>query len=123
MKKILVIDDDNMFGDMLRNLLNDAGYHVFVAQNGVEALRHQKQNPVDLILTDIVMPEKEGIATIIEFRKKYPATKIIAMSGGGRINSVDYLEIAAKLGAQRTFAKPFRTGNILAAVNELLKEQ
>jgi len=68
------------------------------------------------------MPDMDGIEVVKEFRKKYPATKIIAMSGGGRINPNQYLAIAQRLGAQKTFAKPFKSSEILAAVGELLKE-
>jgi DNA-binding response OmpR family regulator len=122
MKRILVIDDDDMLKAMLRKLLSKAGYEVAVAENGIDALRLQQEKPADLILTDIIMPEMEGIETIREFCKKYPATKIIAMSGGGRIDPDQYLTIARRLGAQRTFVKPFKSAEILAAVSELLQE-
>ncbi len=121
MKHILVIDDDDMLRAMLKKLLSDAGYAVAVAENGIEGMKLQQQNPADLILTDIIMPDMEGIEVITELRKKYPATQIIAMSGGGRINADQYLTIAQRLGAQRAFVKPFKSGEMLAAVRELLK--
>ncbi len=120
MKHILVIDDDDMLRVMLKKLLSDAGYAVAVAENGIEAMKLQQENPADLILTDIIMPDMEGIEVITELRKKYPATQIIAMSGGGRIDADQYLTIARRLGAQRTFVKPFKSAEMLAAVRELL---
>jgi DNA-binding response OmpR family regulator len=122
MKRILVIDDDNMIRTMLGEVLSDAGYGVAIAENGVEALMLHEQNPADLIITDIIMPAMDGIEVVREFRRKYPATKIIAISGGGRINSDQYLVIVRRLGVQNTFAKPFKPSEILAAVRELFKE-
>ncbi len=121
MKHILVIDDDDMLRAMLKKLLGNAGYAVDVAADGIEAMKLQQLNPADLILTDIIMPDMEGIEVITELRKKYPATQIIAMSGGGRINADQYLTIARRLGAQKTFVKPFKSSEMLAAVSELLK--
>lgn len=122
MKRILVIDDDDMLRDMLMKLLSNAGYEVVSAENGIEALKLHEQNPADLIITDIIMPDMDGIEVVREFRKTSPATKIIAMSGGGRINPDQYLAIVQRLGAQRTFAKPFKSSEMLAAVSQLLKE-
>lgn len=123
MKRILVIDDDDTLRAMLRRLFCAAGYEVAVAEDGMEAIRIQQIRPFDLIMTDLVMPEKEGLEVIMEFRKKYPATKIIAMSGGGRIHPDQYLELARSLGAQRAFTKPFKAKEVLAAVRELLKDE
>jgi CheY-like chemotaxis protein len=122
MKRILVIDDDDMLRAMLKKLLSNAKYNVVTAENGIEALRLHEQNPADLIIADIIMPDMDGIEVVIEFRKKYPATKIIAMSGGGRIHPDQYLAAAQRLGAQRTIGKPFTSSEILAAVDELLQE-
>jgi DNA-binding response OmpR family regulator len=123
MKRILVIDDDDAIRAMLRKLFTANGFDVSVAENGKEAVRRQEEGPFDLIVTDLVMPEKEGIETIMEFRKKYPATKIIAISGGGQLNSGEYyLELAGNLGAHKTLAKPFTHSEILAAVKELFAE-
>ncbi len=120
MKRILVIDDDDMYRAMLRKLFADAGYEVEVAENGVVAMQKQAERPADLVVTDIIMPEKEGIQTIIEMSKLHPQTRIIAMSGGGRINADQYLQMARALGASRSFVKPFKTADILACVRELL---
>ncbi|MBP7232734.1 MAG: response regulator [Syntrophaceae bacterium] len=122
MKRILVIDDDDALRNMLKKLFTSGGFDVLTAQNGEEALLLQAQRPADLVVTDLIMPNKEGIETIIEFRKQYPFAIIIAMSGGGRIPAAQYLELAQNLGARKTFEKPFKTGEILAAVKELLEE-
>ncbi|MDQ5984421.1 MAG: Response regulator receiver protein CpdR [Syntrophus sp. SKADARSKE-3] len=122
MKRVLVVDDDDQFRGMLVKLLQKAGYDVAGAENGRVAEAIQQENPFDLIITDIIMPDKEGIETIIGIRKSYPQTMIIAMSGGGRVGPTPYLESARSLGAQMTFSKPFKTSEILEAVRSLLKE-
>jgi DNA-binding response OmpR family regulator len=105
---------------MLARLLAKAGYEAMEARNGKEALILQEKTPADLIITDIIMPEMEGIDTIITFRENYPQVKIIAISGGGHIDSGEYLNLANKLGADSTFAKPFSVNRLLAAVEALL---
>jgi DNA-binding response OmpR family regulator len=119
--RILVIDDDPQIREMLRNLFTIAKYEVLVAPDGDEALKLHRANPADLIVTDIVMPEKEGLETILEFRRHFPAVRIIAISGGGKIGPHDYLNTAKAMGAQKTFAKPFSLRELLAAVREVLQ--
>jgi len=123
MKSILVVDDDKQIREMLREILEREGYKVEEAENGKEALAIQRERPSDLIITDLIMPEQDGVETIIELVQKDPSVKIIAISGGGRIGPRDYLEMANALGASRTFYKPFKRPEILAAVEELLKEK
>lgn len=120
MKRILIIDDDFLVRDMLERLMRKARYDVETAENGGRALRLHRSCPVDLVITDIIMPEKEGLETIVEFRKSAPAVKIIAISGGGRIGPSSYLRMAKLLGADRTFAKPVDTEQLLSTVEELL---
>jgi YesN/AraC family two-component response regulator len=120
MKRILIIDDDFFVRDMLERLVRKACYDVETAENGVHAMRLHRENPVDLVITDIIMPEKEGLETITELRKSFPAVKIIAISGGGRIGPAQYLKMAEILGADRTFSKPFNPSELIAAVEELL---
>jgi len=122
MRRILVVDDDTQIRHMLREILEREGYEVAVAENGREALALFDRHPTDLIITDLIMPEQDGVETIMEFTQKYPAVKIIAISGGGRIGPRDYLEMATALGARRTFYKPFKRQDILTAVQELLAE-
>ncbi len=123
MAKILVIDDDEQVLDMLYESLTREGFDVLKASNGEQGLRIYRQEPVDLIITDILMPEKEGIETIIELRQDFPDVKIIAMSGGGRIGTKDYLHLAKIFGVQRTFTKPVSREQLLDAIKELLKEK
>jgi CheY-like chemotaxis protein len=122
MSSVLVIDDDHEVREMLRKMLERVGYEVVDASNGKEAIKLYRREPKDLIITDLVMPEKEGIETIIELRHDYPDVKIIAISGGGRDGPKNYLNMAASLGAHYTFAKPFDRGELLQAVEELLNK-
>ncbi|RZB38369.1 MAG: hypothetical protein SRB2_00117 [Desulfobacteraceae bacterium Eth-SRB2] len=121
MASILIIDDDVQILSMLRQTLERGGYDVLEASNGKQGMKLYLENPADLVITDIIMPEKEGIEIIIELKRDYPDVKIIAISGGGRINPEDYLDIAKKLGAQRTFTKPFERKQLLNAVRDLLQ--
>lgn len=120
MPHILLIDDDDLLRPMLCDNLQEMGHTVTEARDGKEGLAQQALAPADLVLTDLVMPEKEGIETIMELRKKYPAVKIIAMSGGGRVSAADYLRIARQVGAARVLSKPFSSQELELAINELL---
>jgi CheY-like chemotaxis protein len=118
MADILVIEDDNALRSLLITILVDAGYTVREAANGKEGLESAQMNPPQLVITDLVMPEKEGIETIIELRHNFPGTGIIAISGADQGST--YLRLAAKLGAQSTLAKPFRREALLRAVESCL---
>jgi len=120
MARILTIDDDVQVLDMLRQTSEHEGYEVVDAPNGKEGIRLYRENPADLIITDIIMPEKEGIKTIMELKQNFPDVKIIAISGGGRISLEGYLSMASKLGARYTFSKPVEREELLAAVRELI---
>lgn len=120
MARILVADDGEDIREILRMMLSAAGYEVLVAPDGESALALMRAEPIDLIITDIFMPGKEGIETIIELRRDFPSVKIVAMSGGGRMGELHYLEDAVKLGAVRSILKPFRADEILAVVREAL---
>ena len=122
MKRILVIDDDEAFRRVFADTLVRAGYQVLTAENGVVALKLFRAQPVDLVITDLVMPEKEGIETMLELHKLQPTLKIIVMSGGGRVDPTDYLPMAKQLGASKTLAKPFKSEEMLDAVAGLLAE-
>ena len=123
MARILLIDDDDQFRTLLRKMLEKAGYNdIEEANDGRIGVKLFRQRPFDLVITDIIMPDKEGIETIIELTDDYPQIKIIAMSGGGRIGPQDYLETAKRLGASRTMAKPFNYSELIDTVRELLGE-
>jgi DNA-binding response OmpR family regulator len=119
---ILVIDDDSQLRGFLREVLLDEGYQVLEAANGSEGASLYEQYRPDLVLTDIVMPEKEGIELIMELRRKAPGLPIIAMSGGNAGFSGSYLSAAGKLGANVTLAKPFTANHLLGAISDLLQQ-
>jgi DNA-binding response OmpR family regulator len=121
MPHILLIDDDDLFRNLLRINLEEAGHTVIEAPNGQKGLALYRAAPADLVLTDLVMPEKDGIGIIIELRKEFPAAKIIAMSGGGRGSAADYLKSARLLGAVGTLPKPFTHEALLAAIKAALE--
>ncbi len=118
--KILIIEDDDQVRDLLKKILQGEGYEVLSAVNGAEGLKMYEQENPGLIITDLIMPEKEGIETIRELRKSDPDVKIIAMSGGGTIDAGQYLLMAERLGVAKTFKKPFRRNDIIEAVSELI---
>lgn len=120
MIKILVIEDDNAFRQVLVTMLARAGYEVVQAENGNEALRQCQNLQPDLVLTDIIMPDKEGLETIQELLNLAPNMKIIAMSGGGKFGPNSYLPLAEKLGAKRTLQKPFMRDELLSTIIEVL---
>ena len=121
MASIMVVDDERQTRMMLRQMLERANYEVMEAENGYEAIQIFRQHPADLIIMDQIMPKKEGIETIIEMRAEFPYIKIIAMSGGGRVGSETYLELAVKLGALRTLAKPIEREVLLDSIREVLQ--
>ena len=122
MGRILLIDDNVQILNMLRQILEPEGYEVVDAINGNEGIRLYREKPTDLIITDLIMPEKDGIETIMELRRDFPDVKIIAISGGGRSHPGPYLKIAKEVGAQYTFAKPVKREELLNAVRALLKQ-
>ena len=120
-RTILLVDDDKAVLHSLRSLLEDLGFCVVTACDGVEALRKFRASPPDLMLTDIIMPEKEGIDLIMQLRREYPTTKIIAMSGGGRIGNKDFVSIATALGADAGLQKPFDDEQLAATLDSVIK--
>jgi CheY-like chemotaxis protein len=122
MGKILVIDDDPGFRKMINLTLTRAQHQVIEAQDGNEGVRRFKEYLPDLVICDIVMPEKEGIATILEIRTISPDIPIIAMSGGGANIGMQYLEAAGKLGANAILSKPFRPADLAEVVKRMLEQ-
>lgn len=120
MKKVLIIDDEPYILLMLKKMLEKAGYEVDMASNGKEGLDLFEKHAADLVITDIIMPDKEGLEIILEMKKQRPDLKIIAISGGGRISPESYLECAKHFGASRVFQKPFKQKELISAVNELI---
>jgi YesN/AraC family two-component response regulator len=120
MYKLLIIDDEPHILLMLKKMLERSGYEVDLAANGVEGINLFRKSNADLVITDIIMPEKEGLETIREMRRIKPDLKIIAMSGGGKVSADNYLEIARIFGASKIIEKPFTQKEIISAVRELL---
>jgi DNA-binding response OmpR family regulator len=120
MSKILVIDDDEIMNGMIMQLLSEAGYEVEGARDGEIGLKLFEGASFDLIVTDIVMPEKEGLETIVAVRKRNKTIPIIAISGGGKLGPEQYLHLAQKFGADYAFQKPFDKEHFLGAVRECL---
>lgn len=121
-KRILIIDDDPVIREILSEILEMNGYIVDTAGDGDKGIDKHCRQPFDLVITDIIMPGKEGIETIYELRHASPDLKIIAISGGGHLESDGYLRMAGKLGANLTLDKPFETIEIEVAVKKLLSQ-
>lgn len=120
MATILVVDDEKGMREYLQELLEDAGYEVTAAANGCEAIQLFKQNPFDIVITDLLMPKKDGAETIIELRNYYPDVKIIIVTGGGNINAQDYVELFESLNVTYAFTKPIDKKKLLDAIQTLL---
>jgi len=118
MAKILVIDDEPQVRRLIRQMLTRAGHTVQEASDGAEGLEQLRVDPPDLIITDILMPNKEGIETIRDVRRQAPGLPILVISGNP--GSSLYMEMARMLGAHAALAKPFRTVDLLRAVDDLL---
>jgi len=118
--KILLIDDDNHFREMFAELLKRNNYEVIESPDGRYATELYAEHQPDLVITDIIMPEKEGIETILDLKRKFQSIKLIAISGGGRTNALDNLRSARLLGADRTFEKPFENKEMLEAIKEII---
>jgi len=118
--RILMIDDDD-FRDMLRRVLERAGYEVTEANNGRKGIEHVRTASTDLIITDLLMPEQEGLETIRQLRQEFPAIKILVISGSGRIGTLDFLRVAEQFGASRSLRKPIDFQELRDTVRELLE--
>ena len=120
MSSILVVDDDSSVLDVMSEMLRLEGHEVSVAANGRDAVEKVFNEVFDLVITDLIMPEKEGLETIADIRRKFSELPIIAISGGGRVGPNDYLETARFIGANTTLAKPFARQELISAVDSLL---
>jgi len=129
MTKVLVIDDEKDVLVVLREILTRAGFDVRTAESGLEGLEHLRQEPADLVITDIIMPGMDGVATVRAIRNEFPDTRVMVISGGGNIAPMEYepaaiktsayLASAAKAGADLTLAKPFDREELIEAVRNL----
>jgi DNA-binding NtrC family response regulator len=121
-QRIMVVDDDAGIRRTLQILLNKAGYEVIQACDGSEAVRLWRDRGGDLVITDLHMPEKDGIQTIIELLSHTPGIRIIAMSGGGQTKRLDLLGNMALLGSVHTIEKPFTLAEMMTVVNRALNQ-
>ncbi|MCC6168843.1 MAG: response regulator [Caldilineaceae bacterium] len=122
MARILVIDDNTALREALCEWLQQSGHEAIPMATGRQAAQLHRTEPVQLIITDLFMPETDGLEIIAEFRRDYPEVKIIAVSGGGSRGMVELLSVAQRMGAQRALMKPFDIHTLLTAVNELLSD-
>ncbi len=118
--KILLIDDDTLIRRSVARVLMQNGHDVVTAEDGLRGIELYRREKFDLIVTDIYMPRQEGIETILTLRREDRATKIIAISGGGRTGNTDALEMARLLGADDVIEKPFRTDQLLAQIEAVM---
>lgn len=120
MARILIADDDSEIRITLQKLLQMVGHEVELAKDGLEAVRILDTETFDLMVTDIVMPNQEGLESIMQARQKHPNLHLIAMSGGGKDRTENYLRMAKSFGAAAVFMKPFSPREMLDKVNELV---
>ena len=122
--RLLVVDDNEDMRQTMKRLLERLGYEVEIASNGARALEMQARVAADVLITDIFMPETDGLETINQFKASFPRVKIIAMSGGGAsIRETDYLSTATVVGADAVLRKPFSKESLLEALQGLSKSK
>lgn len=122
MPSVLIVDDDDQIRRLLRATMERAGYRVSEGRSGREGLLRYRAAPADVVVMDILMPDKDGLEAIIELRRDFPDAKVIAITGGSTtMNVPDFLDVAKVLGAKRTLHKPFSNAEFLAAVEAELK--
>lgn len=121
MPGILIVEDDNELREMLKTALVRSDFTVFEAANGKEAINHFKPGITDLIITDLIMPEEDGLKVIMKIREIKPGIKIVAISGGGKAGPAGYLDMAKALGADSVLYKPFSLNDLVHEIRNLLK--
>lgn len=121
--RVLVIDDNADFRTLIQLALVAEGFDVSVAANGQDGMCLLRKQIADIVVTDILMPEQDGIETIAELRRDFPDVKIIAISGALSATGFDYLRVPIQLGAARILRKPFQMQELLGALRELVSTQ
>ena len=120
MPGVLIVEDDKELREMLKMSLLRSGFTVLEAGNGKEAITHFKPAMTDLVVTDLIMPEEDGLKVVIKLRELKPSIKIIAISGGGKVGPGSYLNLAKALGADAIYSKPFSINELTAKIEQLL---
>ena len=120
MPKVLIIDDEKDIRSVLKDMLGMSGYDVDTAEDGRKAKELYDKTDYDVVITDIIMPEQDGFEVILDYRNKNQLDRIIAISGGGRTSSEDYLNIASHFGVSSIFSKPPNYMDLIAKVDEIV---
>jgi DNA-binding response OmpR family regulator len=120
MPGVLIVEDEKELREMLKVSLTRRKFTVLEAENGKEAIIHFKPSITDLVVTDLIMPEEDGLKVIMKLREQKPSIKIIAISGGGKAGPGSYLNLAKALGADAIFPKPFSINDLIAKIEDLL---
>lgn len=120
MAGVLIVEDEKELREMLKTSLLRRKISVFEAANGKDAITHFKPSMTDLVITDIIMPEEDGLKVIMKLRELKPTIKIIAISGGGKAGPGSYLKLAKALGADAVYSKPFSISDLIAKIEELV---
>lgn len=123
MSGILLVEDDKELREMLKMSLIRSGFTVLEAENGKEAITHFKPLLTDLVVTDLIMPEEDGLKVIIKLRELKPSIRIIAISGGGKVGPGSYLNLAKALGADAIFSKPFSINELILKIEQLVDNE
>jgi DNA-binding response OmpR family regulator len=121
--RILIVDDDYDMRQTIKAILEEDNYDLAEAEDGNAAIRYIKNNPVDMIIVDIIMPDKDGIEVITETSVSHPHVKILSLSGGGLIDASAHLHTASQLGADDTLVKPFKNKELIEKVRNLIKKE
>jgi two-component system, chemotaxis family, chemotaxis protein CheY len=118
MPSVLIVDDEEAIRRLIYETLKQAGYHVHEASNGKEGLTRYRESPTDLVIMDILMPDQDGLESILTLRQEFPEARIMAITGGSdMIGILNFLDVARMLGARRTLQKPFEMQQLLDAVH------
>lgn len=123
MSGVLIVEDDKELREMLKLSLKRRSFTVMEAENGQDAIAHFKPSLTDLVVTDIIMPEEDGLKVVIKLRELKPSIKIIAISGGGKVGPGSYLNLAKALGADAIYPKPFSINELIAKIELLLNSE
>lgn len=120
MTGVLIVEDDNELREMIRISLMRRKFTVMEAANGKEAIMHFKPSITDVVVTDLIMPEEDGLRVIMKLRELKPSLRVIAISGGGKAGPGSYLNLAKALGADAIYSKPFSINDLIDKIEELL---
>ena len=122
-KKVLIIEDEKSLRKAVVDILSLRNFVPIEAKNGKDAITHFKPALTDLVVTDLIMPEEDGLKVVIKLRELKPSIKIIAISGGGKVGPGSYLNLAKALGADAIYSKPFSINDLTKKIEQLLDSE